>query len=270
MTYSIVAYDRDTEAWGVAVASKFLAVGAIVPWARSKRGAIATQARANVRYGIEGIELLATKTAKEVINILTSNDPLREERQVGIVDRYGNAAAFTGRKCIEFAGHLLGDGFSVQGNILASEEVIERMAKEFETSRGKFYEKLIRSLEAGENAGGDKRGKQSAAILVVKENAGYDGNNDIMMNLRVDDSKEPLKELRRLIEIWEALFLPEEMIDIKDYEIYIKEALRKLNYDSLEKWININNFEMKYDGKRLGKSVLKILLKEANIEINLF
>jgi len=269
MTYSIVAYDREFEAWGVAVASKFLAVGAIVPWARAKRGAIATQARANVRYGIDGLELLSSKSAEEVLRILISNDPLREERQVGIVDKEGNSTAFTGSKCIEYAGHIIGDGFSVQGNILAGEEVLEEMAKTFETSKGKFYERLLKSLEAGEKAGGDRRGKQSAAILVVKENMGYDGNNDIMINLRVDDSKEPLTELKRLIEIWEALFLPEEMVDIKEYEELINEALRKLNYESLEKWVNINNYEMKYDGKRIGRSVLRLLFKEANIRVEL-
>lgn len=265
MTFSIVAYDADIEAWGVAVASKFLAVGAIVPWARAKRGAIATQARANVRYGIDGLELLKEKSAKEVIEIITAMDPLKEERQVGIVDSKGNAYAYTGSKCIEYAGHIIGENFAVQGNILASKDVLEEMAKEFE-KKGKFHIRLLRALEAGERAGGDKRGKQSAAILIVKENAGYDGNNDLMMSLRVDDSNDPLLELKRLIELWEAIFFPEEMIEIDEYKKEIEIALKKLNYESLEKWVNINNFEMKFDGKKIGKTVLKILLRQAGIE----
>ncbi|EHP69891.1 hypothetical protein MetMK1DRAFT_00003930 [Metallosphaera yellowstonensis MK1] len=198
-------YDPDLEAWGVGVASKFLAVGAVVPHAKPKVGAIATQAMANAKFGPLGLEMLKERTAKEVVEALIASDPLREQRQIGVVDRFGNPYAFTGGKCKEYANHILGNNFSVQGNILASPEVLEAMAKELE-GRGPLHLRVLRALEAGERMGGDRRGKQSAAILIVKEGAGP-GGGDKYVDIRVDDSPEPVEELKRLMKMWESYFL---------------------------------------------------------------
>ncbi|OYT56393.1 MAG: fimbrial assembly protein FimA [Desulfurococcales archaeon ex4484_217_1] len=263
-TFSIVGYDPETKDLGVAVASKFIAVGAIVPWAKANVGAIATQALANVSYGPKGLELLSKGYgAKKVVEILVSNDPLRDERQVGIVDFKGEAAAFTGRKCFEYAGHIVGDGYAVQGNILTGPEVLEEMAKAFETTKGELVDKLLAALEAGDRAGGDRRGKQSAAILVVREKGGYGGYTDRYVDLRVDDHKEPVLELKRLFKIWELTLLtrekPDDIVSKDEVAAEIQKALRKLGFyrgeitgkwdDVTEKaftdWVMINNFENK-------------------------
>jgi len=263
-TFSIVGYDPETKDLGVAVASKFIAVGAIVPWAKAGVGAIATQALANVSYGPRGLELLSKGYgAKKVVEILVSNDPLRDERQVGIVDFKGEAAAFTGRKCFEYAGHIVGDGYAVQGNILTGPEVLEEMAKAFETTKGELVDKLLAALEAGDRAGGDRRGKQSAAILVVREKGGYGGYTDRYVDLRVDDHKEPVLELKRLFKIWELTLLtreePDDIVSKDEVAAEVQKALRKLGFyrgeitgkwdDVTEKaftdWVMINNFENK-------------------------
>jgi len=263
-TFSIVGYDPETKDLGVAVASKFIAVGAIVPWAKANVGAIATQALANVSYGPKGLELLSKGYgAKKVVEILVSSDPLRDERQVGIVDFKGEAAAFTGRKCFEYAGHIVGDGYAVQGNILTGPEVLEEMAKAFETTKGELVDKLLAALEAGDRAGGDRRGKQSAAILVVREKGGYGGYTDRYVDLRVDDHKEPVLELKRLFKIWELTLLtrekPDDIVSKDEVAAEVQKALRKLGFyrgeitgkwdDVTEKaftdWVMINNFENK-------------------------
>ena len=263
-TFSIVGYDPEIKDLGVAVASKFIAVGAIVPWAKAGVGAIATQALANVSYGPRGLELLSKGYgAKKVVEILVSNDPLRDERQVGIVDFKGEAAAFTGRKCFEYAGHIVGDGYAVQGNILTGPEVLEEMAKAFETTKGELVDKLLAALEAGDRAGGDRRGKQSAAILVVREKGGYGGYTDRYVDLRVDDHKEPVLELKRLFKIWELTLLtrekPDDIVSKDEVAAEVQKALRKLGFyrgeitgkwdDVTEKaftdWVMINNFENK-------------------------
>lgn len=205
MTYSLVIYDPELKAWGVGVASKFLAVGAVVPHAKPNVGAVATQAMANARFGPMGLELLKERNAREVVEALISSDQLREQRQIGVVDRFGNPYAFTGSKCKEYAGHMLGSNFSVQGNILVGPEVLEVMAKELE-GREPLHWRIYRALEAGERMGGDRRGKQSAAILVVKEGAGP-GGGDKYVDIRVDDSLEPMEELKRLLKLWESNFL---------------------------------------------------------------
>ncbi|MCS7225139.1 MAG: DUF1028 domain-containing protein [Armatimonadetes bacterium] len=199
-TFSIVAIDRKTGDLGVAVASRFLAVGAVVPFAKSKVGAIATQSYANTTYGPKGLSLLAKGwSATQVLSRLLKDDPERELRQVGIVDAKGRAAAFTGKKCLPWAGHIVGDGFAVQGNILSGPQVIQQMAQVFQKSTGSLAERLMAALEAGEDAGGDARGKQSAAILVVRQKGGYLGLNDRFIDLRVDDHPEPVKELKRIL-----------------------------------------------------------------------
>ncbi len=209
-TFSIVGFDPATGELGVAVASKFLAVGAVVPWARAGVGAIATQAYANTTYGPEGLRLLETGlSAHEVIDSLTARDADRERRQVGIVDAHGNSATFTGKECIAWAGGRAGKHYACQGNILVSEATVNAMAETFEDTEGELAIRLLKALKAGEEAGGDSRGKQSAALLVVKEGGGYLGLNDRYIDLRVDDNPEPIDELGRLLNIqlsYSALF----------------------------------------------------------------
>ncbi|MBT5017974.1 MAG: DUF1028 domain-containing protein [Planctomicrobium sp.] len=199
-TFSIVAYDPNTKEWGIGVASKFLAVGHVVPWAKAGQGAIATQSFANTTYGPEGLKLLKSGApASEVIKVLTDADPMRANRQLGIVDQTGEAATFTGEKCLPWAGGKIGDYFACQGNILAGPEVIDDMAKSFEESKGPLAWRIMEALKAADAAGGDIRGRQSAAILVVKEDAGYAGLNDRMIDFRVDDHETPIQELDRIL-----------------------------------------------------------------------
>jgi len=199
-TFSIVAFDSDRQEWGVAVASKFLAVGAVVPWAKAGVGAIATQSHANTTYGPKGLELLSQgKSAEEVIKLLTDEDKGKDVRQVGIIDAKGNAATFTGTKCNAWAGGKTGKHFACQGNILAGEAVVNDMAMAFEGSSGPLAWRLLAALESAEKAGGDSRGKQSAAILVVREKSGYSGFNDRMIDFRVDDHANPVQELGRIL-----------------------------------------------------------------------
>ena len=234
-TFSIVGFDPETKDLGVAVASKFIAVGALVPWAEANVGAIATQALANISYGPRGLELLKRGySAKKVLQILISDDPQREERQVGIVDSKGEAAAFTGSKCYPYAGHIVGENYAVQGNILTEPEVLEEMAKAFEKTKGELVDRLLAALEAGDKAGGDRRGKQSAAIIVVREKGGYGGYTDRYVDLRVDDHPEPVQELKRLFKIWELTLLtrekPDDIVDKNEVAAAVQRALKKLGY----------------------------------------
>lgn len=202
-TFSIVAYDPDNDEWGVGVASKFLAVGSMVPWARAGVGAVATQAWGNPNYGPDGLDLLEQdKSPEETIKILTEADPRGEFRQLGIIDKEGNTASFTGDQCLDWAGSKEGKNYSVQGNILAGREVVDSMADTFENTKGKLADRLISALEAGQEAGGDIRGKQAAALFVVKENAGINGLDDRYIDLRVDDHQIPIKELKRLLQLF--------------------------------------------------------------------
>jgi uncharacterized Ntn-hydrolase superfamily protein len=213
-TFSIVAFDPVTKELGVAVQSKFVSVGAVVPWARAGVGAIATQAKANTRYGPKGLALLAQgKKAAEVIKILTQADREKPLRQVGIVTATGDSANFTGSRCYSWAGGRSGVNYTVQGNILAGEKVVTAMAKSFEESNGVLGERLIQALEAGQAAGGDRRGRQSAALLVVREGWGYAGYNDRMRDVRVDDHPSPIKELKRIYWINRKLLPRPEMAD---------------------------------------------------------
>lgn len=206
-TFSIVAVDEKSGEIGVAVQSKIVGVGAIVPFARAGVGAVATQSFANVRYGPVGLAMLEIGfTPEQAIDSLTRSDPAATNRQVGIVDATGRAAAFTGEDCNDWAGEHVGDGYAVQGNILAGEEVVKAMAESFEAAEGVLAERLLAALEAGQEAGGDKRGRQSAALLVVRENWGYGGLNDRFRDLRVDEHPEPIRELRRVYEAHRKLF----------------------------------------------------------------
>jgi uncharacterized Ntn-hydrolase superfamily protein len=199
-TYSIAAYDSEKKEWGVAVASKYLAVGAVVPWAKAGVGAVATQSAVNTTYGPRGLELMAQgKSAEEALKKLTEEDPSRDSRQVGMVDATGKVANFTGKKCNAWAGAKSGKHYTCQGNLLTGEAVVEAMAKTFEESKGPLAWRLMVALEAGEKVGGDKRGKQSAAILVVREKGGAGGFNDRSIDFRVDDHQEPVQELARIL-----------------------------------------------------------------------
>ncbi len=208
-TFSIVAYDPAKQEWGVAVQSKFLAVGAVVGWARAGAGAVATQSYANVLYGPEGLELMAKgHSSEEAIKALTDADENRSQRQVGMVDARGQAASYTGADCFAWAGHIVGTGFTCQGNILIP-GTAEAMAKRFEQVRGgdgELADWLVEALDAGQAAGGDSRGRQSAAVLVVRAGGGYGGNNDHYLDLRVDDHPEPIKELARILRIHHLYF----------------------------------------------------------------
>ncbi len=206
-TFSIVARDAATGEWGVAVASKFLAVGAAVPWARAGAGALATQAWANLSYGPAGLALLdGGASAEEVVRRLTDTDDDREHRQLGVVDRQGNAAAWTGKDCFNWAGHRTGPGYTCQGNILSGAAVVDAMTQTFERTPGQLPERLLTALEAGQAAGGDSRGQQSAAVYIVKEKGSYGGFIDRYVDLRVDDHATPLAELRKLLEMHRLYF----------------------------------------------------------------
>ena len=202
-TFSCVGFDPRTGDLGIAVQSRFFAVGAVVPWARAGVGAVATQAFANTTYGPRGLDLLrAGLSPREAIERLTRADSLAQRRQVGIVDRRGRAASFTGAECQDWAGDRVGRHFAVQGNILAGAEVVDAMAKAFEETGGMLGDRLLAALEAGQRAGGDRRGMQSAALLIVREGGGYAGMNDRYCDLRVDDAVDPIAELWRLYTIW--------------------------------------------------------------------
>jgi uncharacterized Ntn-hydrolase superfamily protein len=201
VTFSIVARDPETDDLGIAVQSKFFAVGAAVPYARAGVGAIATQALANVSYGPRGLSLLeAGATAPQVLEILVLSDDLPDRRQAGIVDAQGRVAAHTGAGCTGWAGHVVGDGFTCQGNILVSGATVDAMATAMEESAGQpLADRLVRALAAGQAAGGDSRGQESAAMLVVRAGGGYGGGSDRFVDLRVDDAAEPIAELARLV-----------------------------------------------------------------------
>jgi len=208
-TFSIVAYDPHKQEWGVAVQSKFMACASVVSWARAGAGAVATQSYANVLYGTLGLEMLAQGlSAEQTITALTVSDEGRALRQVGIVDKQGRAAAYTGKDCYAWAGHIVGDGFACQGNILIP-GTVEAMAKTFAEVRlgpGELADWLVAALAAGQEAGGDSRGRQAAGVLVVRDNGGYGGNNDRYLDLRVDDHPEPIARLQELVTMHHLYF----------------------------------------------------------------
>ncbi len=217
-TFSIAACDLETRAWGVAVASKFPAVGAAVPWVRAGAGAVATQSYANTSFGPKGLGMMAEGlSAEETLKRLLAEDPDRELRQVGLVDAQGQAATFTGAKCYDWAGGLTGPGYAIQGNILVGEQVVQAMEKAFLESEGPLPQRLYAALLAGDRAGGDRRGRQSAAIYVAKPAGGYGGFNDRWIDYRVDDHPDPVPELGRLLQLHELYFgesAPEERLTL--------------------------------------------------------
>jgi uncharacterized Ntn-hydrolase superfamily protein len=257
-TYSIAACDLDSGQWGVATQSKFLAVGSVVPWAEPHVGAIATQAYANPRYGTEGLSLLREGlSAEEVVGRLTAADEGRDQRQLGVVDREGRSASFTGAECLEWAGGRTGPCYAAQGNILVSAATVDAIAETFESSKGTLAERLLDCLDAAQAAGGDRRGQQSAALLVVEQDGGYAKLSDTIVELRVEDHELPLEELRRLYRLHEALFgeTPrDEWLTVDDaLANELRDRLGKLGYDgeledALNKWAGNANLEERVDG----------------------
>ncbi|HIE06364.1 MAG TPA: DUF1028 domain-containing protein [bacterium (Candidatus Stahlbacteria)] len=227
-TFSIVAIDPQTNEFGIAVASRVLDVGYIVPWLDAGHGAVATQSYTNPYFGPWGLEALREgKSAEEVLKIILARDTMPEERQVGIVDKSGNSAAHTGKNCMAWAGHKTASYLSVQGNILTGPEVVDSMFAVFQRSSGPLAERLLLALEAGEKAGGDKRGKQSAALYVVRKRAGYLGVDDRLVDLKVVDNPEPVKELRRQYELWQYAFISTAYLRLareEDNPIFLKRA----------------------------------------------
>jgi uncharacterized Ntn-hydrolase superfamily protein len=274
-TYSIAACDLEAGQWGVATQSKFLGVGSVVPWAEPGVGAIATQAYANPRYGPEGLALLREGlSAQEAAERLTAGDDGRDHRQLGIVDRRGRAASYTGTECMEWAGGRTGEGYAAQGNILVSAATVEAIADTFEASAGRpLVERLLDCLDAAQAAGGDRRGQQSAALLVVERDGGYAGLSDVVFDLRVDDHERPLEELRRIYGLHQAIFgktPPEEWIDVDEgLRAELRERLARLGYegeldDAFFRWAGNENLEERVDGvERVDPVVLEELRRQS-------
>jgi uncharacterized Ntn-hydrolase superfamily protein len=268
MTFSIVARSADGESWGVAVASKFLAVGSAVPAAVAGVGAIATQADANVAYkGLALAHLDDGATASVALQRLLEEDEGRKDRQVGIVDVDGGSATHTGQACLEWAGGETGDGYAIQGNVLVGPEVVEAMKLAWESSDtdAPLARRLLDALTAGDEAGGDKRGRQSAALLVVKEGAGYGGLDDIAVDLRVDDHPTPVSELARLLDL-NDLYLTasteEEKVPVTpELEQELTEFAQERGYQDFHAWVGTENYEMRVapDLEWIDKQVLDIV-----------
>jgi uncharacterized Ntn-hydrolase superfamily protein len=229
MTYSIVARDPATGDLGVAVQSKFLAVGAVVPWARAGVGAIATQAFANVGYGPDGLALLAAGAdAEDVLQRLVAADDLRGERQAGVVDARGGSATHTGGGCLAWAGGRIGDGFAAQGNILAGPGVVDGLADTFLAGGQPFPELLIACLAAAESAGGDRRGRESAAILVVRDHGGFGGGDDRWIDLRVDHDDDPIGQLGRLLDFRHLYYDPPDPAALQPIDEATADEIRSI------------------------------------------
>jgi len=269
-TFSSAACDLAVRQWGVAVQSKFLAVGSVVPWAEPEVGAIATQAYANPSYGPNGLALLREGLgASEVVERLTSEDEGRDERQLGIVDGQGVAASWTGSGCNDWAGHRTGPGYAAQGNILVGEETVGALATTFEgNAQLPLAQRLIECLAAAQAAGGDRRGQQSASLLVVQKDGGYAGLSDVLVDLRVDDHERPIQELQRIYGLHFRLFgqspregwLPLE----GELRTEVDERLARLGYDSLDAWAGVENLEERVDGEDAIDPVVLDALREAS------
>lgn len=277
MTFSIVACDLEEQSWGVAVASKFPAVGAVVPWAQAGVGAVATQSFANTSFGPRGLAMLATGlSAEETLVRLLEDDPDRELRQVGMVDAKGGSASFTGHGCFPWAGGVSGNQYAIQGNILKSARVVPAMEKAFLKADGNLPARLHAALMAGDRAGGDKRGRQSAAVYVVKPKGGYGGFIDRWVDYRVDDHEDPVTRLGELLEMHDLYFGKSEQADrmeltgktllqitnILEQEGYLKKGKKFLN--AFNEFIGNENFEERADpdGTWIDQPVLKYLVRK--------
>jgi uncharacterized Ntn-hydrolase superfamily protein len=273
-TYSIAACDLEAGQWGVATQSKFLGVGSVVPWAEPGVGAIATQAYANPRYGPQGLALLREGlSAEEVVERLTVADDGRDHRQVGVVDAQGRGASFTGEECMDWAGGRTGDCYAAQGNILVSAETVDAIAETFEQAQGTLAERLLDSLDAAQAAGGDRRGQQSAALLVVEQDGGYAGLSNEVVNLRVDEHERPLEELRRIYVMHEAIFgktPADEWLDVdEELAAELRDRLARVGYEgelgeAFVRWTGNENLEERVDGvSRIDPVVLEELRRQS-------
>ena len=279
-TFSIVGYDPQAQEWGVAVQSKFLSVGAVVPWAQAGAGAVATQSYANTSFGPNGLALMAQGlSAQEALDQLIAEDEGRARRQVGLVDAQGQAATFTGDECIAWAGGVTGTYYAAQGNILVSGATVEAMVKTFEEAQGELADRLVAALAAGQAAGGDRRGRQSAAVLVVRLEGGYGGYNDRYLDLRVDDDAEPIERLKALVDLHHLFFKPPtpgEMIAIEgDLACEVQQILQWAGYydgpitgeydaptrKALRNLIGNENFEERFDEEKglISSQVMDVL-----------
>ncbi len=276
-TYSIVAADPEAGECGVAVQSKFLAVGAFVPWARGGVGAVATQAYAEITYGNRGLELLESGLPPETtIDRLTANDEMRSHRQVGVVAADGRSASYTGEDCFEHAVGVTGEGFAAQGNILTNPQVPEAMAAAFRDSKGELAERLLGALTAGETAGGEKRGVESAALLVVRPGGGYGGNHDRWLDLRIDHSDSPIEDLRGLLDLHTLYFgktTEDELLPFDtSVQTEVSAILDSIGWSdpngslevSLQSWLGWHNLEERWVGTdRIDPVVLRELRSAA-------
>lgn len=278
-TFSIVAYDAQEQAWGVAVQSKFLAVGAVVPWAQAGVGAVATQSYANTAFGPDGLALMAGGLgAEEALARLVAADEGRARRQVGMIDALGRPATFTGAECHAWAGGLTGSDYAAQGNILVGGATVEALAREFENARGELGDRLVAALAAGQAAGGDRRGQQSAAVLVVRPAGGYGGYNDRYMDLRVDDDPAPIERLKALVDLHHLFFKPPEpgeMVAVTEFGRELQHILRRAGYydgpvtgeyddvtrHALRDLVGNENFEERFDEAQglISRQVLDLL-----------
>jgi len=258
-TYSIAACDLKSGQWGVAVQSKFLAVGSVVPWAQPHVGAVATQAYANPRYGPNGLDLLRQGlSAEEVVARLTAADEGREHRQLGVVDARGGSATYTGSECLEWAGGRTGPGYAAQGNILVSAATVDALADTFEGGVGRpLAERLLDCLAAAQAAGGDRRGQQSASVLVVQKDGGYARLSDVLVDLRVDDHERPIDELKRIYRLHQAIYAVTPRDEWLPVDAALAEEMRdrlqRLGYEgelgeTLRTWVAKQNLEERYDG----------------------
>jgi uncharacterized Ntn-hydrolase superfamily protein len=269
-TYSIAACDLEAGQWGVATQSKFLAVGSVVPWAEPEVGAIATQAYANPRYGPNGLQLLREGfSAEEVVERLTTADEGRDHRQLGLVDSRGGSATYTGSECLAWAGGRTGPCYAAQGNILVSRATVDALAGTFEGSAGApLAERLLDCLAAAQAAGGDSRGQQSSALLVVERDGGYGKLSDVLVDLRVDDHERPVAELERLYRLHDAIFgkTPrEEWVEVdEELAAELRERLALLGFDgdlgdALFRWAGNENLEERVDG---AEAIDPVVLEE--------
>jgi uncharacterized Ntn-hydrolase superfamily protein len=284
MTFSIVATNADRSQFGVAVASKFLAAGSVVPGARAGVGAIATQAWANTAYKPDGLALLTNgANAQETINTLTKLDARREQRQIGVVDAHGTSATYTGAECTDWAGGVAGNGYAIQGNILEGSRVIALMEEAWLGSdpREPFARRLLDALAAGDKAGGDKRGRQSAGLFVVGDEGGYGGGDDVLVDLRVDDHETPIPELARLLTIHEMLFgkprpedlmpltgaLAEEVRSLLGAQGFIAGDVSTSELDRvLAVWAGVENLEERLNPGKLDPVVLEHLRRLSKVQ----
>ena len=286
MTFSIVAFDPKTKDLGVAVESKFIAVGSVVPWVEAGVGAIATQSWANTTYGPRGLAFLRKGAhPKDILKRLVRVDENAAQRQVGVVDARGRAAAFTGDECFEWAGHVVGRTYAVQGNILTGEEVVKAMARAFESTDGDLPVRLLAALTAGQKAGGDRRGQQSAALLVVRKRGGYGGFNDRWIDLRVDDHPAPIEELIRVFNLYDVTLLnredPRDVVELTPARLReVQAGLARLGFHkgpatgkwdrrtraAFEAWAGMNNFETKVrKDDRIWGSVYRVFASQVNL-----